>query len=261
MPGKTPTEKLRKVGRGRGARGARDFQCSACAAGTCVPMCRAFGPRAPTCTARAHGAPRLPRRFAAGSAHTGRGDSRAARLGVLRQDYKAPDYWVHEIQLVIKIYEEHAQILSTLHVKRAEGAPADAPLVLDGEELDLKSISLDGKVIPADPKSSRERLSYSWVEEDVLEVKGPLPAEFKLACDVHVKPHLNTQLSGLYKSSGVYCTQCEAEGFRRITLMQDRPDVMARSAPALASTGSRFDSPRHLRTADCPPTHTRRQSS
>ena len=118
------------------------------------------------------------------------------------------------------------QVLSTLHVKRAADAPADAPLVLDGEELDLKSVSLDGTVIPADPKSSREHLSYSWVEDDVLEVKGPLPAEFKLECDVSIKPHLNTQLSGLYKSSGVYCTQvqslkgsqCEADGFRRVTL-------------------------------------------
>ena len=118
-------------------------------------------------------------------------------------------------------------------MKRAEGAPADASLILDGEELELASISLDGKVLAAD--------RYSWIEEDVLEVKGPLPAEFKLECDVSVKPHLNTQLSGLYKSSGVYCTQCEAEGFRRITLMQDRPDVMARFpcvvrvAPELAS--------------------------
>ena len=95
-------------------------------------------------------------------------------------------------------------------MKRAADAPADAPLVLDGEELDLKSVLLDGTVIPADPKSSREHLSYSWVEDDVLEVKGPLPAEFKLEFDVSIKPHLNTQLSGLYKSSGVYCTQVQS---------------------------------------------------
>ncbi len=244
MPGKAPVEKLRKVGvRSRGGRHGRFLALGGAPAHAHVP-CAARALTLREQARRARCALALPPLggvpFAAGSVHTRRGDSRAARLGVLRQDYKAPDYWVHEIQLVIKIYEEHAQILSTLHVKRAEGASADAPLVLDGEELDLKSISLDGKVIPADPKSSRERLSYSWVEEDVLEVKGPLPAEFKLACDVHVKPHLNTQLSGLYKSSGVYCTQCEAEGFRRITLMQDRPDVMARSAPALASTVTRW---------------------
>jgi len=140
-----------------------------------------------------------------------------------RKDYAAPNYWVTEIQLVLKIYEDYAQILSTLQVKRAGGAPVDAPFVLDGEELELASISLDGEVLPAD--------RYSFVEEDVLQIKGPLPDAFKLECDVKVKPHLNTQLSGLYKSSGVYCTQCEAEGFRRITLMQDRPDVMARFAP------------------------------
>jgi len=140
-----------------------------------------------------------------------------------RMDYAAPNYLVTEIQLVLKIYEDYAQILSTLQVKRAGGAPVDAPFVLDGEELELASISLDGEVLPAD--------RYSFVEEDVLQIKGPLPDAFKLECDVKVKPHLNTQLSGLYKSSGVYCTQCEAEGFRRITLMQDRPDVMARFAP------------------------------
>ena len=95
------------------------------------------------------------------------------------------------------------QILSKLHVKRAEGASASAPLMLDGEDLELTSVSLDGKTLPAE--------SYSWAEEDVLQIKGPegrpLPAEFRLECDVSVKPHLNTQLSGLYKSSGVYCTQ------------------------------------------------------
>lgn len=86
------------------------------------------------------------------------------------QEYKTPDFWVHEIQLVIRIYEESAQILSTLHVKRAEGAPADAPFILDGEELLLASISLDGKTLSAD--------SYSWVEEDVLHVKGVCPLKF-----------------------------------------------------------------------------------
>ena len=161
----------------------------------------------------------------------------------VRQDYKAPDYVVHEVRLVIKIFEESAQvracpagwtrlhrqggdmlawqILSTLHVKRAASAPADAALILDAEELDLASVSVDGDVLPADGFVFDK-------DQDLLSIMGPLPAEFKLECDVCIKPHLNTQLSGLYKSSGVYCTQCEAEGFRRITPMQDRPDVMAR---------------------------------
>ena len=140
-----------------------------------------------------------------------------------RKDYKAPDYWVHEVELTIKIHEEAAQVLSRLHVKRAEGASASAPLLLDGEELELAGVKLDGKALSAE--------SWAWAEEDVLQIKGPegrpLPAAFTVECDVTVKPQENTQLSGLYKSSGVYCTQCEAEGFRRITPMQDRPDVMA----------------------------------
>ena len=173
------------------------------------------------------------------SAHEGKPTK--APVEIFRKDYKQPDYWVHEVELVVKIYEESAQILSTLRVKRNEGAPANAPLVLDGENLELARISLDGEVLPVD--------RYSWVEEDVLHVKGPLPSEFKLACEVSVKPHLNTQLSGLYKSGGVYSTQCEAEGFRRITLMQDRPDVMAsytsvrieackKACPVLLSNGN-----------------------
>ena len=92
----------------------------------------------------------------------------------------------------------------------------------------MASVSLDGCALPAD----RYTVDPG---RDLLEIKGPLPAEFKLQCDVSIKPHLNTQLSGLYKSSGVYCTQCEAEGFRRITPMQDRPDVMARFPFVFAS--------------------------
>ena len=74
-------------------------------------------------------------------------------------------------------------------------------MILDAEELDLASVSMDGKVLPAD------RFMFDK-DQDFLEVKGPLPAEFKLACDVSVKPHLNTQLSGLYKSRG--CTALSA---------------------------------------------------
>jgi hypothetical protein len=67
-----------------------------------------------------------------------------------------------------------------------------------------------------------------WPEKDVVEIAGPFPASFTLTTDSSIKPQDNTQLSGLYKSSGMYCTQCEAEGFRRITPMMDRPDVMAK---------------------------------
>lgn len=105
-----------------------------------------------------------------------------------------------------------------MQIKTNPKGDASEPMRLDAEALKLNSISIDGK-----PMASSD---YEWDGDDVLVLKGPLPAEFTLETDVTIRPQDNTQLSGLYKS-GMYCTQCEAEGFRRITPFQDRPDVMA----------------------------------
>ena len=79
-----------------------------------------------------------------------------------------------------------------------------ATMRLDAEDLDLKSVKIDGVAVP------QER--YSYPEKDVLEIKGPFPeGTFELETEVVIKPEENTQLSGLYKSSGMYCTQCEAQ--------------------------------------------------
>src|SRR6202008_3685719 len=100
----------------------------------------------------------------------------------------------------------------------AAGTP-NAPLRLDGEELALKSITLDGAALPA------ERYT---IEPDGGRTIAEVPAPFTLDIAVTIKPQLNTALSGLYTSGGNFCTQCEAEGFRRITWFLDRPDVSAR---------------------------------
>ena len=95
---------------------------------------------------------------------------------------------------------------------------ADAPLVLDGDELTLRALALDGWALPAG--------SYEATPQS-LTVPEPPRRPFTLSIETEIDPTANTKLMGLYRSSGDYCTQCEAEGFRRITYFLDRPDVLA----------------------------------
>lgn len=137
---------------------------------------------------------------------------------VYLKDYKAPDFLLDTVHLEFEL-DDVTKVKSTLTVSanpQIEKRAAD--LVLHGELLDLKSITLDGKLL--------DLLQYR-VTEDSLIIYA-VPEKFTLEIVTWIKPHLNTQLNGLYKSSGNFCTQCEAEGFRRITYFLDRPDVMAR---------------------------------
>src|SRR5207342_2113152 len=95
---------------------------------------------------------------------------------------------------------------------------APAPLVLDGDGLTLVSLKIDGEAVAAD---------RYLATPDRLTIAQPPHRPFTLEIETLVNPQANTQLSGLYRSSGNYSTQCEAEGFRRITYYPDRPDVMA----------------------------------
>ncbi|MBO0717376.1 MAG: aminopeptidase N, partial [Rhizobiales bacterium] len=98
------------------------------------------------------------------------------------------------------------------------GAGAPAPLVLDGDELTLRSIRLDGKPLPADSfVATPDRLTITQAPQ----------RPFELEIETVLDPTNNTKLTGLYRAGAIYCTQCEAEGFRRITYFLDRPDVMA----------------------------------
>merc|ERR1719163_2660999 len=145
----------------------------------------------------------------------------AAPQEKFRLDYTAPPYRIDRLSLDFDIHEEETFVTSTLTVRTEAGANA-APFELDGEELTLKSIELDGKALA-------EGEDYAVTEDGLSVLKPPQESggEFELKTVVRIEPHKNTQLSGLYKSSGMYVTQCEAEGFRRITYFQDRPDVMA----------------------------------
>ncbi|WP_142847708.1 aminopeptidase N [Telmatospirillum sp. J64-1] len=157
---------------------------------------------------------------------------RAIRL----QDYRRPDYDVETVDLTFDLVPDATRVKSALRlVRRTEG---DAPLVLDGDELKLVAISLDGRKLAED--------EYSVQHGCRLVIPHP-PASFTLEVETEISPRSNTKLSGLYVSNGTFCTQCEAEGFRRITFFPDRPDVMAvytvtirasRSLPVLLSNGN-----------------------
>lgn len=131
-----------------------------------------------------------------------------------RKDYRAPDYRIESVALEFDLVPDATKVKSTL---RLSAVNPGSPLVLDGEDLELLSLKLDGRALGSGEYAVAER---------TLTIPKP-PARFSLEIETQINPKGNTQLSGLYQSSGNYCTQCEAEGFRRITYFLDRPDVMA----------------------------------
>ena len=141
-------------------------------------------------------------------------ESRPVRL----TDYRAPDWLVETVKLDIRLDPTATRVCATLTLKPNSAATAPAPLVLDGEKLVLAGLKIDGEPLPA------ERFVAT---EDRLTIAQPPQHPFRLEIETVVDPSANTELTGLYRSSGNYCTQCEAEGFRRITYFPDRPDVMA----------------------------------
>ncbi|MBW8328835.1 MAG: aminopeptidase N, partial [Thiobacillus sp.] len=146
------------------------------------------------------------------------------------KDYTPPAWWVESVDLHVAIRDDHAEVRSRLRCTRNPAA-AGAALVLNGEALELMHIALDGVALDA------TRYTYS---DDWLTIAGPLPDECVLETVVHIAPDQNTQLSGLYRSRDGYFTQCEAEGFRRITFFPDRPDVMATFTCTVEAERARF---------------------
>ena len=161
-------------------------------------------------------------------------------------DYKQPDYLIDETHLTFELFEDHALVHSRLAMRRnAAGEGALPPLVLHGQELVLQSVALDEQALTAD----------AWQVDDSSLTLQPVAREFELAITTRIEPQNNTALEGLYKSGGMFCTQCEAEGFRKITYYLDRPDVMSRftttvmadrgSYPVLLSNGNLIASGEH----------------
>jgi aminopeptidase N len=137
---------------------------------------------------------------------------------IFLKDYQVPDYLIHKTDLHVDINDGYTLVTANLSLKRNPAAvgPVDS-LKLHGAELELVSIAINGKQLPSE--------SYFYAEE-TLTIKNT-PEQFLLTCVTKIYPEQNTSLEGLYKSRTMYCTQCEAEGFRKITYYLDRPDVMS----------------------------------
>ncbi|WOH37990.1 aminopeptidase N [Thalassotalea fonticola] len=131
------------------------------------------------------------------------------------KDYQAPDYKISNVNLTIQLDDTKTIVTNVMDVTKA--SEHQRALVLDGEHMQLKSVMVN------DTKLDRSQYQLS---DSTLSIAN-LPEQFILTITTEINPVANTALEGLYKSADVYCTQCEAEGFRRITYFLDRPDVMA----------------------------------
>ncbi|SHK50113.1 aminopeptidase N [Halomonas caseinilytica] len=153
-------------------------------------------------------------------------------------DYRPPAYRVTHTELTFDLDPAATRVKARLHVERHPEREAGEALELDGEQLTLKSIAIDGQPLEED--------EYQLTEQGLRVAR--VPSRFLLDTEVEIAPERNTALEGLYRSGGMFCTQCEAEGFRRITFYPDRPDVMATfsttvigdaaSLPVLLSNGN-----------------------
>ncbi|BBG30165.1 aminopeptidase N [Zymobacter palmae] len=160
---------------------------------------------------------------------------------VYLKDYLPPAYTVETTHLTFELAPEDTHVKATLRMKRHPEREAGVPLELFGANLDLRAISLNGEAL----SKSRYRIDGERLIID------DVPDAFVLDTEVVIAPEQNTALEGLYRSNGMYCTQCEPEGFRRITWYPDRPDVMAKftttvigdkaTLPILLSNGNPID--------------------
>ena len=150
---------------------------------------------------------------------------------IFLQDYTVPDFLIDTTDLLFSLNEDETEVRSTLSIRRnPEAKNQQAPLVLHGQELALKSLRLNGDRLTAERyQFGNESLSIAAV-----------PDQFELICVTVIKPQLNTSLEGLYKSKTMFCTQCEAEGFRKITYYLDRPDVMSVFTTTIEADKSRY---------------------
>lgn len=145
-------------------------------------------------------------------------NSNNAQAATLLQDYRVSDFLIDETHLKFQLTDTATTVNTRLKMRRNPQGRADANLVLDGSELLTRSVSVNGKTLAASEYEIKNR---------TLHILTTLPEIFELETIVAIRPQLNTALEGLYKSRTMFCTQCEAEGFRRITWYLDRPDVMS----------------------------------
>ena len=134
-------------------------------------------------------------------------------------DYRPTDFVLERVDLTFELDPQNTKVEARLIFHRRDGADTNAPLVLDGDELTLDGLLLDQIELPA--------AQYDATPESLTIRDLPASEPFEICVTNYINPQTNTQLMGLYRTNGIYCTQCEAEGFRRITYFPDRPDVLA----------------------------------
>jgi aminopeptidase N len=145
---------------------------------------------------------------------------------ILRQDYIAPAYWIDTVDLCFDLDPTKTRVLNKMKLRRNLDVPAQ-PLKLDGDELNLARVQVNGQ-------------GSSFKMDGNQLVLSDLPDEFELEIFTTTNPSKNTKLMGLYVSNDSFFTQCEAEGFRRITYFLDRPDVMAMFSVTLRADKAQY---------------------
>jgi aminopeptidase N len=151
---------------------------------------------------------------------------------IFLKDYRVPEFVIDKTNLVFDLNDQHCRVSSSLAISRnPRSQQAKSALFLHGgPELDLQSINIDG----------RELTDSEYQRTDDGLVIGQMPDHGEINIEVLIKPHLNTTMMGLYKSRTMFCTQCEAEGFRNITFYLDRPDVMSEFTTKLIADKEQF---------------------
>ena len=149
------------------------------------------------------------------------------------KDYTVPDYLIKHVDLNFSLDEEHTQVVSKLVLNRnPDSTSSPAPLVLLGEHLSLIRVALN--------ETELTEQDYHLTPESLTLLTVPQDSEFSLTIENSINPKANTALEGLYLSNGMLCTQCEAEGFRKITYFLDRPDVMTKFTTTLTADKTRY---------------------
>lgn len=143
-------------------------------------------------------------------------------------DYQPASFHVEHLHLFFDLFDDHAMVKAVMKMQRVQHTPT--PLILQGEDMTLVSIAIDGQLLSP---------SMYVVDDQCLTILTP-PEHFTLETVVKIKPQDNTQLMGLYQSRGNFCTQCEPHGFRRITYFLDRPDVLTQITTTITADQSRY---------------------
>ena len=147
------------------------------------------------------------------------------------KDYRPPAFLVDTVELTVELADPDTRVEARMAVRRNPEAEGNGrPFVLDGRDLDPVSIALDGRELGPD----------AYALDDETLTLSDVPDAFVLETRVRIRPRENAALEGLYKSGDMFCTQCESEGFRRITFFPDRPDVMARYTCTVIGDKARY---------------------